>query len=338
MDSASYAIQIIPDLTIDDKYSAIIAEAQQRMASFTQNAIKGNRLSELFLLDRSNLTQAEASGILMAEGHLVAGFQFSTRGEVVEDNFRLYVKKKLESDGRVCKFYLTRPVQEIMLQLISLEDRRTISIFSMLNSSLDVGYRILTTVYAAQLKRILQQVPDFVRQGITTKVERLTFARSEANGDIWKEDEDLSTQVSGKPKGDRAGSQDNILQVMADDSTFAEINEYVGSVVSRSERIREKLTQIQENPDIPRSDMHQLMVKEDLDQLENCYARVHIYLKAFYNNKDKRSTGQNRVLRQFFADQIEKTMGETGLLEDLLALSEAEYFKNIARHRDLFQL
>jgi len=338
MDSASYAIQIIPDLTIDDKYAAIIAEAQQRMVSFTQNAIKGNRLSELFHLDRSNLDQAEAARILTAEGHLVAGFQFSTRGEVAEDNFRLYVKKKLEEDGRVCKFYLTRPVQEIMLQLISLEDRRTIAIFSMLNSSLDVGYRILTTVYAAQLKRIVQQVPEFVRQGITTKVEKLTFARAESDGELWKEDEDLSMQVSGTPKGDRPGSQDNILQVMADDSTFAEINQYVGSLMSRSERIREKLIQIQQNPETPRSEMHQMMVKEDLDQLENCYARIHIYLKAFYKNKDKRSTGQNRVLRQFFGDQVEKAMGETGLLEDLLALSEAEYFKNIARHGELFQL
>jgi len=338
MNSASYAIQIIPDLTIDDKYSAIISEAQQRLVSFTHNALKGNRLGELFHLDRSNLDQAEAVDILTAAGQFVVGFQFSTRGEVAEDNFRLYVKKKLEEDGRVCKFYLTRPVQEIMLQLISLEDRRTIAIFSMLNSSIDVGYRILTTVYAMQLKRILEQVPEFVRQGVTTKVEKLTFARTKADGELWKEDEGLSTLVSGKPKGDRPGSQDNILQVMADDSIFAEINQYVGSVISRSERIREKMMQIQQNPDIPRSQMHEMMVKEDLDQLENCYARIHIYLKAFYKNKDKRITRQNRVLRQFFGDQIEKTMAETGLLEDLLALSEVDYFKNIARHGELFQL
>jgi hypothetical protein len=73
------------------------------------------------------------------------------------------------------------------------------------------------------------------------------------------------------------------------------------------------------------------MIREDLDQLENSYARVHIYLKAFYKNKERRPPGQNRVLRQFFADQVEKILAETGLLEDLLSLSEEEYFKNLAR-------
>jgi len=334
MDSASYAIKIIPDLTIDDKYAAIITEAQHRMGSFTDNAIKGNRLGELFRLERSNLTSEQASTVLATKGRLVAGFQFETRGEVVDDNFRLYVKK-VHEDGKSFKFYLTRPVQEIMFQLISLEDRRTIAIFSMLNSSLDVGYRILTTVYANQLKRIIEKVPDFVREGITTKVEKLSFAKAGDHDEIWREAGYEETQVSGKPKGTRPGSQDNILQVMADDGIFEEINQYVGHIISRSERIREKLQQIQRNPNIPKSEMYQQMVREDLDQLENCYARVHIYLKAFYKNKERRTVGQNRVLRQFFADQIEKIMGETGLLEDLLALNENEYFKNLSRHGEL---
>ena len=45
--------------------------------------------------------------------------------------------------------------------------------------------------------------------------------------------------------------------------------------------------------------------------------------------------GQNRVLRQFFANEIERISGETGLLEDLLTLNQDEYFKNIARHKEL---
>jgi hypothetical protein len=45
--------------------------------------------------------------------------------------------------------------------------------------------------------------------------------------------------------------------------------------------------------------------------------------------------GQNRVLRQFFAGEIENITGETSLLEDLLALNQEEYFKNLARHKEI---
>ena len=89
---------------------------------------------------------------------------------------------------------------------------------------------------------------------------------------------------------------------------------------------------LRENPETPLPDIYEQMVRDDLEQLENCYARVHIYLKAFYKNKERRVGAQNRILRQFFADQVEKIIGETALLEDLLNLSEEEYFRNIARH------
>ncbi len=123
--------------------------------------------------------------------------------------------------------------------------------------------------------------------------------------------------------------------MMADDGIFAEINQYVEHVVSRSDRIHKKRMMLENNPTMPRAEIYEQMVREDLDQLENCYARIHIYLKAFYKNKDRRTMGQNRVLRQFFADQIEKIMGETALLEDLLSLDEERYFKNIDRHKEL---
>ncbi len=271
-----------------------------------------------------------ATKILKAAGRLVVGFQFEIRPDADDDNFRLYVKKVTES-GKVFKFYLTGTVQQIMLQLISLEDRRTIAIFSMLNSSMEVGYRILTTLYTNQLKRLVIRAPSFVRPGMLQKLEKLSLAKLSDEPDIWK-DEPPSTQVSGKPKGDRPGSQDNLLQVLADDGIFSEINQYVGHILSKSDRIREKRLTLEQNPDMAKEEIYQQMIREDLDQLENSYARIHIYLKAFYKNKDRRVAGQNRVLRQFFASEIERITGETGLLEDLLSLNQNEYFKNIARH------
>jgi hypothetical protein len=119
---------------------------------------------------------------------------------------------------------------------------------------------------------------------------------------------------------------------LADDGIFDEINQYVGHIISKSDRIREKRLTLERNPDMPKEEIYAQMIREDLDQLENCYARIHIYLKAFYKNKDRRSVGQNRVLRQFFGGQIELITGETGLLEDLLCLNQEEYFKNLARH------
>jgi hypothetical protein len=329
VNSNTYAIQIIPDLTIDDKYSAIIDEALNRIQSFTGNALRDDRIKELFALEKSNLDVAAGTKILKAAGRLVVGFQFEIRSDADDDNFRLYVKKVTES-GKVFKFYLTATVQQIMLQLISLEDRRTIAIFSMLNSSMDVGYRILTTLYSNQLKRLVTRAASFVRPTMSQKLEKLSLAKS-SDDDIWK-DEPPVAQVSGKPKGDRPGSQDNLLQVLADDGIFSEINQYVGHILSKSDRIREKRLTLEQNPDMAKEDIYQQMIREDLDQLENSYARIHIYLKAFYKNKDRRVAGQNRVLRQFFASEIERITGETGLLEDLLSLNQIEYFKNIARH------
>jgi hypothetical protein len=122
---------------------------------------------------------------------------------------------------------------------------------------------------------------------------------------------------------------------MADESMAAEINEYVGSIMSRTERIVEKRKMLEDNPDIPRSEFYQQMVREDFDQLENCYARMHVYLRAFYKNQAKRNSTRNTILRQFFAAQIEDISGETGLLEDLLSLNKEQYFKNIDRHKEL---
>jgi hypothetical protein len=333
MNSSNYAIQIIPDLTIDDKYAAIIGEAQNRINHFTGNALRDERVGELFLLERSKLDSRKAMRILKAKGRLVTGFQFEARTEATDDNFRVYVRKVADS-GKAFKFYLTPAVQEIMLQLISLEDRRTVAIFSMLNSSLDIGYRILTTLYGNQLKRLVDRVPAFLTEGLTVKLEKLS-AKATTDSDIWKDASDTEPTKSDLARSDRPGSQDNILQVLADDSVFEEITHYVENVVSRSDRIREKRIKLEQNPDMPKNEIYEKMIREDLDHLENCYARIHIYLKAFYKNKDRRTAGQNRILRQFFAGEIERITGETGLLEDLLALNEGEYFRNIARHQEL---
>jgi len=329
-----YSIQIIPDVTIDDKYAAIIAQALARITSFATNALRDNRLHELFLLEKSNMSPATAARILQTKGRLFAGFQFETRSEEVDDNFRVFVRKQTQ-DGTTFKFYLTPTVQEIMLQLISLEDRRTVGIFSMLSSSMEVGYRILTRLYANQLRRLVERAPHFVRDGISTKIEKIDISKSQEDPELWKVQYEPAPLAYGNRRGSRPGSQNNILQVMIDDSLFDELNQYVENVISRSERIKAKRQLLEENPDIPRQEMYEQMVREDLDQLENCYARIHIYLKAFYKNKDKRTVGQNRVLRQFFGCQIETITGETALLEDLLALNEQEYFRNISRHKEL---
>lgn len=334
MNSSQFAIQIIPDVTVDDKYAAIIAQALTRITSFAHNALRDNRLGELFVLEKSNMNPSSAATILKARGRLFAGFQFETRSEEVDDNFRVFVRKQTE-DGTTFKFYLTPTVQEIMLQLISLEDRRTVAIFSLLNSSMEVGYRILTRLYANQLRRLVARAPYFVKDGISTKIEKIDVSKSQDDPELWKVSYEPAQSGAGKRDGMRPGSQDNILQVMMDDSLFADLNQYVENVISRSERIKAKRQLIEENPDMPREEMYEQMVREDLDQLENCYARIHIYLKAFYKNKDKRTVGQNRVLRQFFGCQIENITGETSLLEDLLSLNEQEYFTNISRHKEL---
>jgi hypothetical protein len=334
MKSSSYAIQIIPDLTIDDKYAAIIEQALVRLDSFTTNALRGNRLRELFLLEKSRIDDAIAARVLSEKGRLMVGFQFEVRSDAPEDIFRIYAKK-LTDNGKTVKFYLTPTVQQIMLQLVSLEDRRTVAVFSMLNSSMDVGYRILSTLYGNQLRRFVERSPAFMRQTVQRKLDKLAVAKSSDDSELWQDSEDRSGGVSGGPKGKRTGSQDNILQVLADDGTFDEINQYVSHIISKSDHIREKWLMLQENPDMPREEIYEQMVREDLDHLENCYARIHVYLKAFYKNKDRRMLGQNRVLRQFFANEIERITGETGLLEDLLTLNQDEYFKNIARHKEL---
>ncbi|MBI5248784.1 MAG: hypothetical protein HY912_04755 [Desulfomonile tiedjei] len=333
MDSNSYAIKIIPDLTIDDKYAAIIENALNRITSFTSTALSNDRISELYLLERSNLGRDAARQILAAKGKLVVGFQFEIRADASDDNFRVYVKK-VTDENKNFKFYLTPTVQEIMLQLISLEDRRSVAIFSMLNSSIDIGYRILTTLYSNQLKRLKDRTSSFVQEGIKHKLDKLAVAKASEDAELWQEDKP-PVPVSGQPKGSRPGSQDNLLMVLADDGTFDEINQYVGHIVSRSDRIREKREVLERNPDMPPEEIYEQMVREDLDQLENCYARMHIYMKAFYKNKDRRPPTQNKVLRQFFAGEIENITGETGLLEDLLALGQEDYFKNLARHKEL---
>jgi hypothetical protein len=239
------------------------------------------------------------------------------------------------NSGKSFKFHLTPTVQEIMLQLISLEDRRTVAIFSMLSSSMEIGYRILTTSYGNQLKRLVEKVAFFLTDGVARRLEKLSIAKDSDEDDPWKQTQENARPTTSVTQGARSGSEDNILQVMADDGIFAEINQYVEHVVSRSDRIHKKRMMLENNPTMPRAEIYEQMVREDLDQLENCYARIHIYLKAFYKNKDRRTVGQNRVLRQFFADQIEKIMGETALLEDLLSLDEERYFKNIDRHKEL---
>jgi hypothetical protein len=330
MNSSNYAIQIIPDLTIDDKYAAVIGDTQTRVDSFTTKAVKDGRIHELFVLEKSKLDSPTAIKILEADGRLSVGFQFVARVDAAAQNFKLYVKKTI-GEGKIVKFTLTPAVQEIVLQLISLEDRRTVAVFSMLNSSMDVGYRILTTLYGNQLRRLAGRVTLLLQEEVTAKVERLAVSKSLGDEELWNAPGYLAHPTSGPAEREQRVSQDNILQVLVDDGTAAEINEYVSRLISGSERIQKKRMMLQENPDMPRSEIYEQMIREDLDHLENCYARVHIYLKAFYKNKDRRTVGQNRVLRQFFADQIEKILGETGLLEDLLSLNEEEYFKNIAR-------
>jgi len=333
MKTSSYAIQIIPELTIDDKYGAIIEDAQKRIRSFTDKALTNGRLGELFVLDRSGVNADKGARILLADGRLLVGFQFEVKGDGPDSNFGVFVRKLI--DDKKFKFYLTPTVQEIMLQLISLEDRRTIAIFSMLNSSLDVAYRILTTLYGTQLRRVVDRAVPFVREMMMTKLEKLRLAKSSEDAELWKDGAEASSSGLAGTKGERPGLQDNILQVMTDETMSDEINQYVEQLVSRKERIREKRRQLEENPDMPRSEIFRQMVREDLDQLENCYARMHIYLRAFYKNKNKRNATQNRILRQFFAGEIEGITGETGLLEDLLSLNEAEYFMNLYRHKDL---
>jgi hypothetical protein len=333
MNTSRHAIQIIPDLTIDDKYGAIIDEAQRRIRSFTDKALSGGRLGELFVLGRSGVDADKGARILTADSRLLVGFQFEVKGEGPDSNFGVFVRKLV--DDKKFKFYLTSTVQEIMLQLISLEDRRTIAIFSMLNSSLDVAYRILTTLYSTQLRRVVDRAAPFVRELMMTKLEKLRAAKSPEEAELWKDGSDPYSSGPAGSRAERPGLQDNILQVMADETVSDEINQYVEQLVSKKERIREKRRQLEENPDMPRSEIFRQMVREDLDQLENCYARIHIYLRAFYKNKVKRNAAQNRILRQFFAGEIEGITGETGLLEDLLSLNEAEYFMNLYRHKDL---
>jgi hypothetical protein len=335
MKSADYAIQIIPDLSVDKKYAAIIGDAMDRIDSFTSNALRDDRVSELYLLEKSGLQSAEATEILKEDGRLVVGFQFDSRSDGSDDNFQVFVKK-LSGSGKAFKFRLTATVQQIMLQLISLEDRRTVAIFSMLNTSMETGYRILTALYGNQLHRLTERVPRFLTAEVAAKLEKLRLAKSPDDSGLW-EDPTAGPEkpVSGVPEGNRAGTQDNILQVMADDGMFEEINQYVERVVSKDERIVEKRRRLEESAGIPREQLYEEMVREDLDQLENCYARIHIYLKTFYKKKDKRSIVKNKILRQFFGSQIEQISAETALLEDLLSLNQVEYFKNIDRHKEL---
>jgi hypothetical protein len=337
MDSSNLAIRIIPDLTIDDKYSAIVDDALKRIASFSEKALSNRRLGELFDLERSRLSPPQAEKVVRADGRLVVGFQFETRADAADITFGVFVRK-IVGEKKNFKLYLHPTVQEILLQLISLEDRRTVAVFSMLSSSLDVGYKILTNLYGNQLRRLQEKAPDFVTPTIQTKLERLKVARASDEGDLWNDSPGAhkeSAPGAGVGRPSRPGSQDNILQVMADEGTAAEINQYVENVLSRTERIRDKRRKIEENPDMDRDQIYELMVREDLDQLENCYAGIHIYLRAFYKNKDRRHPQRNRILRQFFASEIEKISADTGLLEDLLSLSQDEYFKNIARHKEL---
>jgi hypothetical protein len=333
MDQAKHGIQIIPDLTIDQKYTSIISEAQNRIETFIENAVKNGRLEELFELDKSGMSREGAEKILTFGGRLSVGFQFDSRAESLDENFRIFVRKTLEN-GKQFKFQLSPQVHDILLQLISLEDRRSVAIFSMLNSSLDMGYRILTSMYGTQLQRLLDKSPEFITGEMAQKLEKLRGGNPLDTADLW-DSRDTSGAVGGGMDGVRRGSDDNILSVMADDNTFEEINQLVDQIVSRRDRIREKRRQLEENSDLPRSDLYWQMVTEDFRQLENCYARMHIYLKAFYKNKGKRNNVRNRILRQFFAFQIENITGETSLVEDLLSLNESEYFKNIYRHQEL---
>ena len=326
-------IRIIPDITIDDRYSAIVEEAQARIDSFTTKAIRDRRLSELFVLDKGGMDTSAAVKILTGHGRFLVGFQFEPRPESSTQNFTVYVRKFIDG-GQAAKFTLTSTVQDIILQLISLEDHRTVAIFSMLNSSMDVGYRILTTTYGNQLQRLVDRAPPFLQEGISRRLDRLAISKAVGEEELWKDSVVLDEGIGSVPDPKRPGSQDNILRVLIDEATAADINDYVEKLISNSERIQQKRWTLRENPETPLPDIYEQMVRDDLEQLENCYARVHIYLKAFYKNKERRIGTQNRILRQFFADQVEKIIAETALLEDLLTLSEKEYFKNIARQDD----
>ncbi len=323
-------MRIIPDLTIDDRYTAIVEETQARIDSFTAKAIKNRRLDELFLLDKSGIDSDAAAKILSGSGRFVVGFQFEMHGGNSTQSFTIYVRKFTDNRTAV-KFTLTSTVQDILLQLISLEDHRTVAIFSMLNSSMDIGYRVLTAMYGNQLQRLVDKAPTFLQEGISRRLDRLAISRSVGEEELWKGSAVLEDGTRPSTDSRRSGSQDNILRVLVDDATSAEINDYVENLISNSERIQQKWVTLRENPEMPLPELYEQMVRDDLEQLENCYARVHIYLKAFYKNKERRIGAQNRILRQFFADQIEKIVSETALLEDLLTLSEEEYFKNIAR-------
>jgi hypothetical protein len=74
MNSSDYAIQIIPDLTIDDRYSAVIGETQARVDSFTAKALRDGRIHELFILEKSKLDSPTAAKILKGDGRLSVGF------------------------------------------------------------------------------------------------------------------------------------------------------------------------------------------------------------------------------------------------------------------------
>ena len=165
MNSKNLSIRIIPDLTIDDRYSAIVGETQARIDSFTTKAIKNRRLDELFVLDKSGIDSDAAAKILSGSGRFVVGFQFEAHPGNSSQNFSIYVRKFVDARTAV-KFTLTSTVQDILLQLISLEDHRTVALFSMLNSSMDIGYRVLTGMYANQLQRLVDKAPILLREGI----------------------------------------------------------------------------------------------------------------------------------------------------------------------------
>ncbi len=66
LNSSNYAIQIIPDLTIDEKYAAIIEQALNRINAFTAKALQDDRIKELYLLEKSNFKVDVARRILEA--------------------------------------------------------------------------------------------------------------------------------------------------------------------------------------------------------------------------------------------------------------------------------
>ncbi len=336
MEFQNTGITIVPEVTVEEKYSAIIETALGRIYTFTENALEKHRVEELYDLEKSKLNLELATRILEKKGgRTVVGFQFETHPDTSDDNFQVYVKKVTKS-GKSFKYLLTPTVQQIMLQLVSLEDRRTIAIFSLLNSNPEVSYRILTTLYGNQLRRLLKQVSPTITEVVRTKLEKLKVAKPGVDSGIWKSGNDLTLPAPPTSMGEQRTAQDNILQVMADETTFHEIYQYVSHVEARAERIREKQLRLEANPDVPRNEIYEQMIREDMDQLENCYARIHIYLKAYYKNKDRRTTDQNFILRQFFGSEIENIIGETGILEDLLCLLEDAYFENIKRHQELY--